>query len=534
MTAIEPIERRLSRFLQKVLAQRDYDLIVCGERKATATLRLLIQEMQRPRVQWPWRKVLSSAAIEAYDWESFRGRSILVFEELVHHGKGLKKCREMLEHYAPVGVKIYSAAFAVWEGCVHRPDIWHYAALSDDDFRAYRDELVTALQQHGSLLLDTEHIELTAKVECGLKDFFGELARSANDGQTYSFVSAPKRMSVTVMQPGMVDANALPGVLTPGSNTTGVVNKCRILERTHNYFSILPILYPNTRCVVEANWLDALPGFVNRKALERAKPIEIFYLVGLLASIEGLRAVVAALGDLIRRNKVVLEVAAENFAHLVTMFPNVDIHGLRQHVNEIVLESKHVKPLHSRRAVKVRNITEQVLSEFAFDAVLEASSVAQALIAFITPPGEWVGTAKELLDAIAPKADDRSRSASAWPISGRGMRSVLTRLAPALRRVGINVEPLERSGAKGRRLRLVWKVAAQPSQPSEPSCGAGFRGDGSNRGDASTDTATGNRHPPTPENNNEFNGSDDSDDSDGCAGTLHMPGTTPDIEEGAL
>lgn len=367
MTAPEPVERRLSRFLQKVLAQRDYDLIVCSERKATATLRLLIQEMQEPRLEWPWPKVLSSAAIEAYDWESFRGRSILVFEELVHHGKGLRKCREMLEHYAPVGVKIYSAAFAVWEGCVHRPDIWHYAALSDDDFRAYRDELVTALQQHGSLLLDTEHIELTAKVECGLKDFFGELARSANDGQTYSFVSASKRMSVTIMQPGMVDANALAGVLTPGSNTTGVVNKCRILERTHNYFSILPILYPNTRCVVEASWLDALPGFVNRKALERAKPIEIFYLVGLLASIEGLRAVIAALGDLIRRNKVVLEVAAGNFAHLVTMFPNVDIDGLWQHVNEIVLESKHVKPLHSRRAVKVRNITEQVLSEFAFD-----------------------------------------------------------------------------------------------------------------------------------------------------------------------
>jgi hypothetical protein len=159
---------------------------------------------------------------------------------------------------------------------------------------------------------------------------------------------------------------------------------------------------------------------------------------------------------------------------------------------------------------------------------LEASPVAQALIEFMQGRQEWTGTAKQLLDAITPSSiDPGSPPPRGWPVSGRGMSAVLTRFASALRKVGIDIEHLERSGTKGRRLRLAWKVPAQPTQPSETSCGAGFRGDGSIRGDDSTDTAMGNRHQPTPENSNELNASDDSDDSDGCAGTFHTPGPPP-------
>jgi hypothetical protein len=161
---------------------------------------------------------------------------------------------------------------------------------------------------------------------------------------------------------------------------------------------------------------------------------------------------------------------------------------------------------------------------------LEASPVAQAIITFIANRQEWVGTATELLKAITPSPDDRPRAEQTkWPTKGRGMSAVLTRLAPALRRVGICIEHRERT-AKGRQMRLVYKMPAQPSQPSEssePSCGACLRDDGSNRGDGSTDTATSNRHQPTPESSNEFNAGDDSDDSDGCAGAPHTPGPPP-------
>jgi hypothetical protein len=168
-------------------------------------------------------------------------------------------------------------------------------------------------------------------------------------------------------------------------------------------------------------------------------------------------------------------------------------------------------------------------------AALESSPVAQALIGFMTGRNEWVGTATELLDILAPKNDDNSRSASAWPMTGRGMTGALSRLAPALRRVGIHVEHLSRSDAKGtRRLRLVCEVPAQPSEPSEPSeprRGAGSSTDGSKRSDDSTVREPGNRQRPSEKNPNEFNATDVTDGSDGCAGTLHTSEGSPDRYE---
>ena len=82
---------------------------------------------------------------------------------------------------------------------------------------------------------------------------------------------------------------------------------------------------------------------------------------------------------------------------------------------------------------------------------LEASPVAQAMITFMSARkdmagrSQWTGTATKLLALLTPKTDDQSsRSASAWPRSGRAMISALTRLAPVLRRVGIEVEYMER------------------------------------------------------------------------------------------
>jgi len=364
----EPIERALLRFLTRVLNDREYDLIVCGERKATAVMRAMIQEIPEPRLRWPWHKVLSSAAISAFDWGSFRGRNILLFEELVHHGNELRRCHEELRRHAPDGTRIYSGGFAVWQRCEHRPDTWYYAALDDDEFAQRREQIIAFLQHYGSLLLDTEHIEITAKIDCGLRDFFGELARSAEDGDTFAFVSGAKRENVTISNPALLDDSRLSRMLTPGSNAVDVVRKCRVLQaRSYDRFSIMPIFYPNTRCVVDSGWLDALPKFVDRDALRDAGPHELFYTAGLLASIELLRGIVAALGDLLRKDKIALEVPEDNFSHLRAMFPNVDVDGMHEYVSAIVLSAKSQKPLRSRSAVEVRYIPEAKVKEFAFD-----------------------------------------------------------------------------------------------------------------------------------------------------------------------
>jgi hypothetical protein len=99
--------------------------------------------------------------------------------------------------------------------------------------------------------------------------------------------------------------------------------------------------------------------------------------------------------------------------------------------------------------------------------VIEASKEAQALLVFMAERQEWKGTATDLWKAVVPGASDEpTRVAPSWPQSGRGMTAVLTRVAQALRQIGIHYEHLPR--AKCSRWLRVWKVPAQPSESSEP------------------------------------------------------------------
>lgn len=155
---------------------------------------------------------------------------------------------------------------------------------------------------------------------------------------------------------------------------------------------------------------------------------------------------------------------------------------------------------------------------------LESSRVAQALIVFMSERREWTGTAKELLKSIAPLPDGKP-SADAWPKTPRGMTSALNRLAPALRRIGISVEHLTREPGTGtRRIRLVYKIPAEPSQPShssQASPDAGSSPDRSTPRDGSTVTESRQPSQTVKKNPNEFNASDGCDGCDGSAGILH-------------
>jgi hypothetical protein len=167
---------------------------------------------------------------------------------------------------------------------------------------------------------------------------------------------------------------------------------------------------------------------------------------------------------------------------------------------------------------------------------LEASPVAQALIAFIRKQREWTGTAEDLRLAIVPRTNERLDDPRArWPKTPRGMSAVLTRFAPALQRIHICIEHLERSDSKGTRLlRLSWNVPVQPSEPSEPSearWDAGSGSDGSKRSDDSTVREPGNRQRPSEKNYNEINPTDSSDGSDGSAGAFHDGGADPGLAE---
>jgi hypothetical protein len=358
------IEDTLCDFLANLLKREQIDLVVCAERKATAILRALIEAIQT--LSWDWSRVLSTAVMHQFDWGSFEGKRVLLFDELVHHGKTLDRYKSELCRLVPSGVEVLTAGYAVWDCCQLRPDFYYYGSVDSGTYEQMRDELVLMLQQHGSLLLDTEHIELSVRLHCGVREFYDTLARAAENGNSYSFISGAGRTNITVERPDIASEEGLARCLIPGSNIKQTVCKVRVLERNHERFSVLPILYPNTRCLPTAEWLRSLPDFVDRGHLASAPKDEnlhkeLFYLVGLLGSAELLRSVAAVLGELVREQKIILEVPKENFLHLRAMFPRLKILGFWEHVQNLVDESKRARPARGKQSAKAGHLPESVL-----------------------------------------------------------------------------------------------------------------------------------------------------------------------------
>lgn len=83
---------------------------------------------------------------------------------------------------------------------------------------------------------------------------------------------------------------------------------------------------------------------------------------------------------------------------------------------------------------------------------LESSPIGRALVDFIRKRGQWQATSSELLAQLGtiPSADLLS---PAWPKSPRGLTGALTRLAPALRVAGIQIEMIRNAAARTIRLR---------------------------------------------------------------------------------
>jgi hypothetical protein len=65
---------------------------------------------------------------------------------------------------------------------------------------------------------------------------------------------------------------------------------------------------------------------------------------------------------------------------------------------------------------------------------------------------EWEGTAGDLLDQLTPERPPR-----AWPKTPQGMGRAITKIAPGLRKVGIEVDHSREAGS-GRR---IWKLTKE-------------------------------------------------------------------------
>jgi len=100
---------------------------------------------------------------------------------------------------------------------------------------------------------------------------------------------------------------------------------------------------------------------------------------------------------------------------------------------------------------------------------LESSTVACTIRSFAERQGRWKGTARELLSRLNQEAE-ADRNVPGWPHSPKGLQTILRRLGPSLRSVGIHVERDKK--ADNQYLTLSCKPRGElpqvPQLPAEP------------------------------------------------------------------
>lgn len=104
--------------------------------------------------------------------------------------------------------------------------------------------------------------------------------------------------------------------------------------------------------------------------------------------------------------------------------------------------------------------------EGANAVALESSVVVPPILALVEREGTWHGTVKALLAELNKVADEQTRAERDWPKSPQGLGGKLRRLAPALRRAGVNVVFHERTKTG---VPVTLEQTGKTSSPSTPS-----------------------------------------------------------------
>jgi len=111
------------------------------------------------------------------------------------------------------------------------------------------------------------------------------------------------------------------------------------------------------------------------------------------------------------------------------------------------------------------------IHEIALDAAVIVPPIRTMLDA-----GEFLGTATELLDRLAGIVGEAATRRRGWPGNATSLSRELSRIAPNLRSVGIDVE--KRRESHGRRLIAISAVpeSSSPTSPPSPASGTGDTG----------------------------------------------------------
>ncbi len=105
----------------------------------------------------------------------------------------------------------------------------------------------------------------------------------------------------------------------------------------------------------------------------------------------------------------------------------------------------------------------------AVEDVIDANPVATAVRILMSERTVWTGTASNLLDALVMvQGESKARSAD-WPRNPRSLSGVVRRVAPFLRKIGIEIKLGDREGKARNRIIRITAPDSGGREPSAPS-----------------------------------------------------------------
>ena len=158
-------ETQITKFVNAAITKAQPSWIVTTERKATALLRTVLEKY--PKLT-QWDRIISSDALKCFPEEKLKEGTVLVLEDSICQGTGVAEIIGLLEEKNVARKRIKIAAFSVHKDSQIKDIDFHwYGHLGRKNYGEMRESLLTYFQRKGSLLLDTEHIEVIVKLHCG-------------------------------------------------------------------------------------------------------------------------------------------------------------------------------------------------------------------------------------------------------------------------------------------------------------------------------------------------------------------------------
>jgi len=408
---LETMDKQIEIFLSSVIERTNPRWIITTERKGTAFLRTYANRVLNPRAtQNIWARVLSSQAVRELPEAFLSEGTILLLDECMYGGHSVSNMLKLLteeKHIARDRVKV--AVFGVHEhSSSQAPDFRWLGQLTDETYRRVRDGLIRMFQQQGSLLLDTEHIEVPVEIKCGRLEFFEALSR-AGCGVTY--LSSGDRINLTIHNPVLVDEQEFLAHLPAKTIIKNVVRKIRVVERAKDRFAIIPIFYPSTPS--DAN--KASLSFIDESLSNLAGTPEInFHLLGIFASLNLFQTAFMCLRDLIGQGKVNVRIphpgdADDSLSHMLALFPTLNIEMLHSSLERFVEAGRKWKArrsdLQEPRLIDAceGTLASRQLDEYQWLSLREVSRIAHEL------PNSAVGVTLQELMLLAEDGDDMQR-----------------------------------------------------------------------------------------------------------------------------